>query len=39
MQSEHDLLVKYLKLKNAVPMDRTFTNQFVTAAHKRLAAK
>jgi NitT/TauT family transport system substrate-binding protein len=39
MQSEHDLLVKYLKLKSAVPMDRTFTNQFVTAAHKRLAAK
>jgi NitT/TauT family transport system substrate-binding protein len=39
MQSEHDLLVKYLKLKNAVPMDRTFTNQFVTAAHKRLASK
>jgi NitT/TauT family transport system substrate-binding protein len=39
MQSEHDLLVKYLKLKNAVPMDRTFTNQFVTAAHKRLAAE
>ena len=38
MQGEHDLLVNYLKLKNPVPMDRTFTNHFVAAAHKRLAA-
>jgi NitT/TauT family transport system substrate-binding protein len=39
MQGEHDLLVKYLKLKNAVSMDKTFTNRFVEAAYKRLAAK
>jgi NitT/TauT family transport system substrate-binding protein len=39
MQSEHDLLVKYLKLKNETPMDRTFTNQFVAAAHRRLGTK
>jgi NitT/TauT family transport system substrate-binding protein len=38
MQGEHDLLVKYLKLKHTVPMEKTFTNRFVEAAHKRLAA-
>ena len=39
MQGEHDLLMKDLKLKNATPMDRIYTNQFVERAHKRLAAK
>jgi NitT/TauT family transport system substrate-binding protein len=39
MQGEHDLLMKYLNLKNATPMERTYTNRFVEAAHKRLAAK
>jgi NitT/TauT family transport system substrate-binding protein len=39
MQGEHNLLVKYLKLKNAVPMENIFTNRFVEAAYKRLAAK
>ena len=39
MQAEHDLLVKYLNLKNAIPMERTFTNQFVAGAYKRLTAK
>jgi NitT/TauT family transport system substrate-binding protein len=39
MQGEHDLLVKYLKLKNAVSMENIFTNRFVEGAYKRLAAK
>jgi len=37
MQGQHDLLVKYLKLKTSVPMDRTFTNRFVDGAYKRIA--
>ena len=37
MQGQHDLLVKYLKLKTRVPMDRTFTNRFVDGAYKRIA--
>lgn len=39
MQGEEDLLVKYLKLKKSVPMESTFTNRFVDAAHKKLAAQ
>ena len=39
MQGQHDLLVKYLKLKTSVPMDRTFTNRFVDGAYKRIAGK
>ena len=39
MQGEHDLLVKYLNLKNATPMERTYTNRFVEGAYKRLAVK
>jgi hypothetical protein len=38
MQGEHDLLMKYLNLKNATPMERTYTNRFVQNAYKRLAA-
>jgi NitT/TauT family transport system substrate-binding protein len=39
MEGERDLLVKYLKLKTSVPVDKLFTNQFVEAAYKRLGAK
>jgi NitT/TauT family transport system substrate-binding protein len=37
MQGEHDLLMTYLNLKNATPMERTYTNRFVRNAYKRLA--
>ena len=39
MQGEHDLLVKYLNLKNTMPMERVYANRFVESAHKRLAGK
>jgi NitT/TauT family transport system substrate-binding protein len=36
MQGEHDLLVKYLKLKRSTPIDSIYTNRFVEAAHQAL---